>query len=66
MSYNSFDYEVYVHMTYPVQKWKSEYKKYGVNRQIKGADPYWLLKGVKHEPKMKHYSKPNNTTYLDM
>lgn len=51
MGYNSFDYEVCVQMTYPIQKWKNTYKKYGVNRQIKGADPYWLLKGVKYEPK---------------
>ena len=51
MGYNSFDYEVYVHMTYPVQKWKGEYRKYGVNRQIKNTDPYWLLKGVKYNPK---------------
>lgn len=62
MGYSSFDYEVYVHMTYPIQKWKNEYKKYGVNRQIKGADPYWLLKGVKYKPqnetllKAKQYS----------
>lgn len=49
--YNSFDYEIYVHMIYPIQKWKTEYKKYGVNRQINDADPFWLLKGVKHEPK---------------
>lgn len=51
MNYNSFNYEECVHMTYPVQKWKNEYKKYGVNRQIKGTDPFWLLKGVKYEPK---------------
>lgn len=62
MGYSSFDYEVYVHMTYPIQKWKNEYRKYGVNRQIKGVDPYWLLKGVKYKPqnetllKTKQYS----------
>lgn len=49
--YNSFDYNVSVHMTYPLQRWKAEYKKYGINRQVPDADPYWLLKAVKYESK---------------
>lgn len=64
MHYNSFNYEVYVNMTYPVQRWKGEYKKYGVNRQIIGADPYWLLKHVKHNPKAETLIKAKQYSLL--
>lgn len=64
MGYNSFDYEVYVHMTYPVQKWKTGYKKYGVNRQINDADPYWLLRSVKYQPKAETLLKAKQYSLL--
>lgn len=64
MEYNSFDYEVGVHMTYPVQQWKSEYKKYGIGRQFNDTDPYWLFKAVKHEPKAETLLKARQYSLL--
>lgn len=60
--YYSFDYCVPVDNTYPIQKWKTQYLKYGVNKQIKMADPYALLNSVTRTPssetllKAKQYS----------
>lgn len=48
--YHSFGYSVCVYLTYPKQKWMAEYKKFGVNKQIKDVDPYWLLRTVKYNP----------------
>lgn len=45
--YYSFGYNVSVANTYPVQKWKNEYKRFGVNRQIKEMDPFRLLRRVR-------------------
>lgn len=62
--YNSFDYNVSVHFTYPKQKWMDEYKKFGVNRQIKNADPYWLLRSVKYQPKAETLLKARQYSLL--
>lgn len=49
--YYSFDYNVFVHKSYPTQKLMKRYKKYGITKQLPNVDPYYYVRTIINEPK---------------
>ena len=49
--YYSFEYNVFIHTSYPTQKLMKRYKKYGITKQLPNADPYYYVRTIINEPK---------------